>query len=60
MEAAIAGLKKMQASDGSWTYRGMALVRLATLFDWLYDELDHMGGVKVASAAILGILRDLE
>jgi len=41
MEAAIAGLKKMEASDGSWTYRGVALVRLATLFDWLYDELDQ-------------------
>jgi len=41
IEAAIAGLKKMQVGDGSWTYRGAALVHLATLFDWLYDELDQ-------------------
>jgi hypothetical protein len=41
MEAAIAGLKKMQVGDGSWTYRGGKLVRLATLFDWLYNELDQ-------------------
>jgi len=41
MEMAIAGLKKMQVGDGSWTCRGEKLVRLATLFDWLYNELDQ-------------------
>lgn len=41
VEAAIAGLKKMKVGNGSWTYRGEALVRLATLFDWLYNELDQ-------------------
>jgi hypothetical protein len=41
LTAAIAGLKKMQASGSSWSYRGAALINLATLFDWLYDELDE-------------------
>jgi hypothetical protein len=41
LDAAIAGLKKMQVGGSSWTYRGAALVSLATLFDWLYDELDQ-------------------
>lgn len=40
LEAAIAGLKRMDAASGSWSDRGLALVRLATLFDWLHDELD--------------------
>jgi hypothetical protein len=47
MEAAIAGLKKMQVGDGSWTYRGEALVRLATLFDWLYNELDQQTRTEI-------------
>lgn len=41
LDAAIAGLKKMQVGGSSWTYRGAALVNLASLFDWLYDELDQ-------------------
>ncbi len=41
LEAAIAGLKGMQTTGSSWTYRGVKLVRLATLFDWLYEELDE-------------------
>jgi hypothetical protein len=41
MNAATAGLKKMQVGGSSWTYRGAALVNLATLFDWLYDKLDE-------------------
>ncbi|MCH5373606.1 MAG: hypothetical protein JJ992_06485, partial [Planctomycetes bacterium] len=40
-EAAVAGLKKMDASGGSWSDRGLALVRLAALFDWLYEDLDQ-------------------
>jgi hypothetical protein len=40
LTAATDGLKKMQVSGSSWTYKGEALVRLATGFDWLYDELD--------------------
>lgn len=42
LEAAIAGLKKMDATGGSWSGRGLALIRLATLFDWLYPELDDV------------------
>lgn len=41
LNSAIAGLKKMQVRGSSWTYRGAALVNLATLFDWLYEELDQ-------------------
>jgi hypothetical protein len=41
LNSAITGLKKMQVRGSSWTYRGAALVNLATLFDWLYDELDQ-------------------
>ncbi|UCF14688.1 MAG: hypothetical protein JSW59_14840, partial [Phycisphaerales bacterium] len=41
MDAAIDGLKKMQVGGSSWTYKGAALVNLATLFDWLYDQLDQ-------------------
>jgi hypothetical protein len=40
LKGAIAGLQRMKASSGSWSGRGLALVRLATLFDWLYEELD--------------------
>ncbi len=38
--AAIAGLKQMDAVGGTWSDRGLKLVQLATLFDWLYEELD--------------------
>ena len=40
LEAAIAGLKKMDADGGTWSDRGIKLIRLATLFDWLYKDLD--------------------
>jgi hypothetical protein len=40
-DAAIAGLKKMDARGDTWSGRGLALMRLATLFDWLYPELDE-------------------
>ncbi len=40
-EAAVAGLKNMDAQGGSWSDRGLALVRLAALFDWLYKDLDE-------------------
>jgi len=40
-DAALAGLAGMDAADGTWSDRGLALVRLATLFDWLYQELDE-------------------
>jgi len=39
--AASAGLKKMDASGGSWSDRGPALMQLAVLFDWLHSELDE-------------------
>jgi hypothetical protein len=41
LAAAVAGLDKMNAANGTWSDRGLALVRLATLFDWLYDDLDQ-------------------
>lgn len=41
LEAAVAGLKKMDAEGGSWSDRGPALMQLAALFDWLYPELDQ-------------------
>lgn len=40
LEAAIAGLKKMDAQGGTWSDRGLALIELSALFDWLYDQLD--------------------
>ncbi len=40
LTAAIAGLKKLQVTGSSWTYKGERLVKLATGFDWLYDEFD--------------------
>jgi len=41
LDAAIAGLKRMDADGGTWSDRGVKLVRLAALFDWLYDDLDE-------------------
>lgn len=41
LDAAIAGLKQMEASKGSWSDRGPALIQLAALFDWLYEDLDE-------------------
>ncbi len=40
-DAAVSGLAELDATDGTWSDRGLALVRLATLFDWLYQELDE-------------------
>jgi hypothetical protein len=40
LHAAVAGLEEMDATEGSWSGRGLALMRMATLFDWLYDDLD--------------------
>ena len=40
-DAAIAGLKRMDARGDTWSGRGLALMRLAALFDWLYPELDE-------------------
>lgn len=39
-DAAIAGLQRMDAAGGSWSDRGLALVELSALLDWLYSELD--------------------
>ncbi len=41
LEAAIAGLRAMDAEGGTWSDRGLALVELAALFDWLYEQLDE-------------------
>ena len=40
LDATIAGLKKMDAGGGTFSDRGLKLVRLAVLFDWLYKDLD--------------------
>lgn len=40
LQAAISGLKQMRVGSGSWSGRGLGLVKLATLYDWLYDRLD--------------------
>jgi hypothetical protein len=42
LDAAIADLKNMDAARGTWSDRGMKLVQLATLFDWLYEDLDDV------------------
>jgi len=52
LQAAIAGLKRMQASSGSWSGRGLALTKLATLFDWLYEELDASTRKTVAARIV--------
>jgi hypothetical protein len=41
LDAAVSGLAKMDADGGSWSDRGLALVQLATLFDWLEKDLDE-------------------
>jgi hypothetical protein len=41
LQAAVAGLQQMDATDGSWSGRGLDLMRMAALFDWLYDDLDE-------------------
>jgi len=41
LRAAVDGLRKMKVQGGSWSGRGLALMRLATLYDWLSDELDE-------------------
>ncbi len=49
LQAAIAGLKRMKASSGSWSGRGLSLIKLAALFDWLYPELDPATRKAVAA-----------
>ncbi len=41
LQAAIEGLKRMEVGGGSWSDRGLNLVKLATLYDWLYVALDE-------------------
>ncbi len=41
LDAAIAGLKRMNTGGGSWSGRGLNLMQMAALFDWLYEELDE-------------------
>jgi hypothetical protein len=41
LDAAIAGLKRMDAGGTSWSDRGPALMQLAALFDWLEKQLDE-------------------
>ena len=41
LEGAVAGLQRMDAGGGSWSDRGLKLLRLAALFDWLYEDLDE-------------------
>lgn len=41
LAAAIAGLKRMEAAGQSWSDRGLALMELSALFDWLYPQLDE-------------------
>ncbi|MBN1418780.1 MAG: hypothetical protein JXP34_08380 [Planctomycetes bacterium] len=41
LDAAIAGLERMDASGGSWSDRGLALTELSALYDWLYPALDE-------------------
>lgn len=45
-DAAIAALKKMDAREGTWSDRGLNLLQLAAMFDWLYRDLD--GPTRVA------------
>lgn len=40
LEAAVAGLRKMGWKGGNVSERGMNVVRLAALYDWVRDELD--------------------
>jgi len=41
LAAAVAGLRRMDATRGTWSDRGLRLIDLATLFDWLYPQLDE-------------------
>jgi hypothetical protein len=41
LDTAVAGLKRMDASGNTWSDRGLDLMELAALFDWLYPELDE-------------------
>lgn len=40
LDEAVNGLERMKVSGGSWSDKGIALMQLATLYDWLYDALD--------------------
>ena len=64
LQAAVAGLKQMDVGGGSWSDRGHGLINLATLYDWLYEELDEPTRrdvadriVKAADDAVLHITR---
>jgi hypothetical protein len=50
-DAAIASLKRMDPSGGSWSDRGPALVQMAALYDWLRDALDEP--IRRAAVAVL-------
>lgn len=41
LEAAVEGLRRMDASEGSWSDRGLELAKLCALFDWVYAALDE-------------------
>lgn len=41
LDAAVAGLERIDVGGGTWSDRGLKLVRLAALFDWLYEDLDE-------------------
>ncbi|MHB1037734.1 MAG: hypothetical protein ACYC35_24930 [Pirellulales bacterium] len=41
LAAAVAGLKQMDIGGESWSDKGLELIQLATLFDWLYPDLDE-------------------
>ncbi len=66
LDAAVSGLKRMDASGGSWSDRGIALVQLAALFDWLYTELDEstrremIGRIEKAADAAASHIRNGE
>ena len=59
LDAAVAGLKKMDAASGSWSDRGLALVELAALYDWLYAALDEPtrrdAAARIEKAADAGV-----
>jgi len=64
LAAAIAGLRRMDASARTWSDRGLRLIDLAALFDWLYPQLDERTRAmmtarieKAADAALAHIRR---
>ena len=49
LDASVAGLKKMGWTGGNVSDRGMSVVRLAALYDWVRTELDEPTRKEVAS-----------